>query len=129
MFNFTYQDKKYRIAFEHVINPDLEQMVKWGIPQGIVGCTICTLFAVSEEKVLTQLAISRSCCKFPDNFDRKVGRKLALARLLKEYAKENKDFKTFVWDTYFEAIGKYNWLSTPILSRPQEWWFGTESKP
>lgn len=45
-------------------------------------------------------------CSASDNFDKSIGRKIALDRAAKELYSNNRDARRALWDAYFRARGK-----------------------
>ncbi len=56
----------------------------------------------------TPFATGIALCSKNDNFNKRVGRKIALKRAAKELYPDDRDARRKLWDAYFAARGKVN---------------------
>jgi hypothetical protein len=82
---------QYKVFFRHA---RLEE------PQRYTTCFILPVDCTNTEEAL---AIGTATCSRGDNFDRAIGRKVALAKALKGFDRETR--KAF-WQAYFEKTKK-----------------------
>lgn len=101
----------FRVEFYHVkvTNPTYDLF-----PHGISHITDCAIFPdtiAEDEKVhkgpVQNLAFTfgSAFCSVEDNFNKAIGRKLALTRAL-EGSKFSKEERTAIWETYFDIVKK-----------------------
>lgn len=91
MLKFDYEGRKVEVLFEH------RDYIK---NRHLTKLTICAI-------MFDGATFGLGCAKTSpeDNFNRNTGRKIALARALKDGfdGDEHKAFRTLVWQKYFEA--------------------------
>lgn len=66
-----------------------------------IGVTLCLIY--DNDKLPVQ--VGAAYCSKKDHYDRKVGRKVALARALKDTPRE---YRKKVWDAYFAVLGGHD---------------------
>jgi hypothetical protein len=92
MFTVNTSKGTFKIDFQHFNNPD------------DIRFTECHLLGENKEFLLKESAY----CHENDNFNRSIGRKLSLTRMLELASKMvgfDKIDRQLVWDKYFELIG------------------------
>ena len=92
MFEVDVDGKQYYVSFRHLRN----QSHDWGM--GITGCRIRCLEDGAEVGTLYE----ESLCSRKDSFSRAVGRKEALARVLRKNFP--RDQRSVFWHTYFQSL-------------------------
>lgn len=69
------------------------------------GYTLCYISGIDEDNEVIDYALGMAHCSINDQFNRAIGRKVALADALKEF--DDVEFRRYVWEKYFEANGGY----------------------
>ena len=80
-------NREYKISFRHEIDHE-----NGG------GLTQCFIEAKSPSGEWVRHSSGIATCVKEDNYDRRIGRKLSLARALSAY---DRDFRSDVWEAYF----------------------------
>lgn len=83
---------KYRFNFQHENTP-VEVL-----GQPFSGYTDCYVFEGEDE---VPVIVGRGYCSSKDNFNRSVGRKVALTKALQSF---DKTYRAEVWNKYFSII-------------------------
>ena len=109
MLNFDHGEYKVRVKFKHIPPHKWEEYsnkhvsdwfeVETGArPDMAHGMTSCTVEILRDNG--GDVCMGFSACSKGDQYNRKKGRKIALARALCCY---DKPFRTLVWDKYLEV--------------------------
>jgi hypothetical protein len=101
-FRVTVENDEYAVAFAHR-RPTISKV---GKTAGVV--TLCRIVEVGTNK---ELAIARAACSAQDNFNRAVGRKIALTRAITT-AGLGEHTRRALWNAYWRMCNKATFVKT-----------------
>lgn len=102
MFVKDDQGNEYKIKFAHSPTYYFNYETGWNEQRTSTGCVI-----TGTGEVALVYGFGLATCRPPDQFDRRVGRKLALKRALEQGfpGAENKHIRAAIWKGYFKQTG------------------------
>jgi len=89
----VHNDQSYIVSWSHIRNRD--EIMNLCCSEKYSAVTVCNIIPVANEEASEQ---GYAFCVEGDIFNKETGRKISLTRALKGLPK---DFRTFVWKTYF----------------------------
>ena len=102
MFSLDYDGQVINFNFEHDKDTLVISAEDEPVERRFTKCYMTRVIKKDGEKPQYHpLHVSIAICNKCDNFSKSMGRKVALAKLLKERG-EPRDFRVAVWDEYFK---------------------------
>ena len=96
MFNVTIKEKEYKVKFDHRRGYSV-----------LKDSTRCTIDNIVKKRYEYRVSYGKAYLHPKDNYDKNFGRKLSLARALKNGGFNTKE-RTLFWEAYFKTRGKVN---------------------
>ncbi len=101
----TIQDRQYRIAFGYLPPPPIKQKQSSWIQHPGVGITECRLECLGDDTHPSHVQVRQHAyCSPSDNFNRSIGRRIALTRALR--AAFSREGRKEAWAAIWEARRK-----------------------
>ena len=101
MFSLAYDGQQYKINFKYDTVPMLFDGELDTVERRITECQFSRKDEQDGKPFEVLLWTSTAVCNACDNFSKRIGRKVALAKLLKVMGAD-RDFRVAVWDEYFK---------------------------